>query len=134
VTVNFEPRSPEYQELERAGLRDTATNATGSGDVDSYDPQQNVIAGRVAQDMPAALAKAVAHLPERDRENILDAYRKRVSHPRKIDFLFLLSASPHAPTGCMRQESFGRSPTVALEPGSDHYGVLVTYFADASKC
>ena len=132
--LNFEPGSPEYRELERAGLRDTFTNATGSGDVHSYDPQQNVIAGRAAQEIPAALSKAVAHLPERDRENIFDAYSKGVSQPRTIDFLFLLSTSPDPPTGCMRQESFGRSPTVALEPGSDHYGVLVTYFADATKC
>jgi len=132
--LNFEPGSPEYQELERAGLRDTYTNATGSGNAPSYDPQQNVLAGKGAQDVPAALSKAVAHLPERDREKIVDAYRKGVSQPRTIDFLFLLSASPEARTGCMRQESFGRSATVALEPGSDHYGVLVTYFADGSKC
>ena len=132
--LNFEPGSPEYQELERAGLRDTFTNATGNGDVHSYDPQENVIAGREAQEIPAALSKAVAHLPERDREKIFDAYRKGVSQPRQIDFLFLLSTSPDPPTGCMRQELFGRSPAVALEPGSDHYGVLVTYFADATRC
>ena len=132
--LNFEPGSPEYQELERAGLRDTSMNATERGDVRSYDPQQNAIAGRGARDTPATLSKAVAHLPERDRAKILEAYRKGVSEPRQIDFLFLLRASTDAPTGCMRQESFGRSPTVALEPGSDHYGVLVTYFADPSKC
>ena len=131
--LNFEPGSPEYRELERAGLRDASTNATGGGDA-SYDPRQNVIAGRVAQEVPAALSKAVAHLPERDRESIFDAYRRGVSQPRTIDFLFLLGASPDAPTGCMQQQSFGRSPTVEVEPGSDHYGVLVTYFTDASRC
>ncbi|HXU87978.1 MAG TPA: endonuclease/exonuclease/phosphatase family protein [Methylomirabilota bacterium] len=132
--LNFEPGSPEYQELQRAGLRDTYTIAASSGDVHSYDPQQNVIAGRVEGDVPAALSEAVAHLPEADQQRIRDAYRKGVSEARRIDFVFLMSDSPDGPHGCMRQELFGQSPTVTVEPGSDHYGVLVTYFADSSKC
>jgi endonuclease/exonuclease/phosphatase family metal-dependent hydrolase len=132
--LNFEPRSPEYQELERVGLRDTYTIASGGGELHSYDPEQNVIAGRGDGDVPAALRQAVAHLPAAAQEKIVDAYRKGVSQPRRIDFLFLMTDSPAGLTGCMRQELFGRSATVALEPGSDHYGVLVTYLADPSRC
>jgi len=132
--LNFEAGSPEYQELERAGLRDTYTIATRSGDVESYDPQQNVIAGRLERDVPAALSEAVAALPDAEQERILDRYRKGVSEARRIDFLFLMRDSPDGPHGCMRQDLFGQSPTVAVEPGSDHYGVLVTYFADSSEC
>ena len=132
--LNFEPGSPEYRELERAGLKDTYTIATGGGDLRSYDPPQNVIAGRGERDVPAALPKAVAHLPESEREKILDAYRRGVSQPRRIDFLFVMRDSPAGRGGCLRQELFGQSPAVAVEPGSDHYGVLVTYLADSSTC
>jgi endonuclease/exonuclease/phosphatase family metal-dependent hydrolase len=132
--LNFEAGSPEYRELERAGLKDTYTIATRRGDLHSYDPQQNVIAGRVERDVPAALPKAVAHLPEPQREKILDAYRKGVSQARRIDFLFVMRDSPAGRAGCLRQELFGQSPAVTIEPGSDHYGVLVTYLADSSTC
>jgi hypothetical protein len=93
-----------------------------------------VIAGRLEGDVPAALSEAVAHLPEAEQQRIRDAYRKGVSEARRIDFVFLMSDSPDGPRGCIRQELFGQSPTVTVEPGSDHYGVLVTYFADSSKC
>ena len=132
--LNFEPGSPEYQELERVGLRDTHTIATGGGDLHSYDPQHNVIAGRGEGDVPAALRQAVAHLPVAAQQKVVEAYRKGVSQPRRIDFLFLMSDSPEGLRGCMHQELFGRSAAVTLEPGSDHYGVLVTYLADPSRC
>jgi endonuclease/exonuclease/phosphatase family metal-dependent hydrolase len=132
--LNFEPGSPEYQELERAGLKDTYTIAVSDGQLHSYDPRQNVIAGRAEPDVPGALPKAVAHLPETQREKILDAYRKGVSQPRRIDFLFVMTESSAGRRGCLRQELFGQSPTVTIEPGSDHYGVLVTYLADSSTC
>jgi hypothetical protein len=76
----------------------------------------------------------VAHLPEPQREKILDAYRKGVSQARRIDFLFVMRDSSGGRAGCLRQELFGQSPTVTVEPGSDHYGVLVTYLADSSTC
>jgi endonuclease/exonuclease/phosphatase family metal-dependent hydrolase len=132
--LNFEPGSPEYRELERAGLTDTYTIATSRGELHSYDPQQNVIAGRVELDVPASLPKAVAHLPESQREKILDAYRNGVSQARRIDFVFVMRDSPAGRSGCLRQELFGQSPAVTVEPGSDHYGVLVTYLADSSSC
>jgi hypothetical protein len=75
----------------------------------------------------------VAHLPASDQQRLFDAYRKGVGQPRRIDFLFLMSSPDDSP-GCMRQELFGQSTTVTVEPGSDHYGVLVTYLADSSKC
>jgi endonuclease/exonuclease/phosphatase family metal-dependent hydrolase len=131
--LNFEPDSPEYQELEKMGLRDTLALATSSGEVHSYDPQQNVIAGQATADVPSGLRRAVAHLSESDRQRLFDAYRKGLSQPRRIDFLFLMSSPDDSP-GCMRQELFGQSTTVTVEPGSDHYGVLVTYLADPSKC
>lgn len=132
--LNFEPGSPEYQELKRAGLKDTLTIGASGGELHSYDPQQNVIARRAEHDVPAALPKAVAHLPETQREKILDAYRKGVSQPRRIDFVFVMTDSPDGRGGCLRQELFGQAPTVTVEPGSDHYGVLVTYLADSSTC
>jgi endonuclease/exonuclease/phosphatase family metal-dependent hydrolase len=132
--LNFEPGSPEYQELERAGLKDTYTIAVTGGHLHSYDPQQNIMAARAEPDVPAALPKAVAHLPEPQREKILDAYRRGVSQPRRIDFLFVMTDPPVGRRGCLRQELFGQSPTVTVEPGSDHYGVLVTYLADSSIC
>jgi len=131
--LNFEPGSPEYRELERVGLRDTDAIASGRTDLHSYDPQQNVRAAR-GGDVPAALPKAVAHLPESQRERILAAYREGVSQPRRIDFLFVMRDARDGAQGCLRQELFGRSETVADEPGSDHYGVLVTYVTDPGAC
>jgi endonuclease/exonuclease/phosphatase family metal-dependent hydrolase len=131
--LNFEPDSPEYHELENVGLRDTYAIATSSGDVHSYDPSQNVIAGQAARDVPPALRRAVEHLPETEQQKVLEAYRKGVNQARRIDFLFLMTSAGDLP-GCMRQELFGESATVTIEPGSDHYGVLVTYLADSSKC
>ena len=132
--LNFEPGSPEYQEMERVGLQDSYAIATGGGDLPSYDPEQNAIAGRGDGQVPDALRQAVAHLPAPAQQKIVDAYRKGVSQPRRIDFIFLMTDAAGGLQGCLRQELFGRSTTVALEPGSDHYGILVTYLADPSGC
>jgi endonuclease/exonuclease/phosphatase family metal-dependent hydrolase len=131
--MNFEPDAPEYQELEKVGLRDTYAIATSSGEVHSLDPQQNAIARHAAFDVPSPLRRTVAHLSENDQEKILDAYRKGVSQPRRIDFLFLLNSLDDS-RACLRQELFGESVAVTVDPASDHYGVLVTYLADSPTC
>ena len=132
--LNFEPDSLEYQELESAGLRDTYTMASPSDNLYSYDPQQNVIAGQGKRDVPSALRSAVAHLSESQQEQIFEAYRRGISQARRIDFLFLMHKPSDRLHGCLRQELFGQPASVAVDPGSDHFGVLVTYFADPSEC
>ena len=132
--LNFEPDSLEYQELESAGLRDTYTMASPSDNLYSYDPQQNVIAGQGERDVPSALRHAVAHLSESQQEQIFEAYRRGISQARRIDFLFLMHKPSDRLQGCLRQELFGQPASVAVDPGSDHFGVLVTYFADPSEC
>jgi len=132
--LNFEPDSPEYHELEQAGYRDTYTIASHSSDVHSYDPQRNALAGQGEPEVPSSLRQAVRHLPESQQQQIFEAYRKGLSQPRRIDFLFLMMKPSDDPKGCLRQELFGEPSAVQAQPGSDHYGVLVTYVADLSMC
>src|SRR6476659_8571102 len=131
---NFEPDDPEYRELERAGLKDTYVMASPETEVYSLDPQQNVIAGHGIQEVPSTLRAAMARLPESQQQKILEGYQKGISEARRVDFMFLMRKPSDSPTGCFRQELFGQSEAVSAAPGSDHYGVLVTYMADASQC
>jgi endonuclease/exonuclease/phosphatase family metal-dependent hydrolase len=131
---NFEPDDPEYRELERAGLKDTYAMASPEMEVYSLDPQRNAIAGQGIKEVPSTLRAAVARLPESQQQKILEGYQQGISQARRVDFLFLMRKPSDAPTGCFRQELFGQSEDVSAAPGSDHYGVLVTYVADASQC
>jgi len=131
---NFEPDDPEYRELERAGLKDTYAMASPETEVYSLDPQQNVIAGHGIQEVPSTLRAAMARLPESQQQKILEGYQKGISEARRVDFMFLMRKPSDSPTGCFRQELFGQSEAVSTAPGSDHYGVLVTYMDDASQC
>jgi endonuclease/exonuclease/phosphatase family metal-dependent hydrolase len=130
---NFEPDDPEYRELERAGLKDTYAMASPETEVYSLDPQRNVIAGQGVREVPSALRDAIRRLPESQQQKVIEGYQKGVSQARRVDFLFLMK-NPSAPEGCFRQELFGRPVVVSAQPGSDHYGVLVTYIADATQC
>ena len=130
---NFEPDDPEYRELEGAGLKDTYAMASPETEVYTLDPQRNVIAGKGLREVPPALLAAMKRLPESLQEKILEGYQKGISEARRVDFLFLLrNPSDVLPHGCFRHELFGHAE--ADSPGSDHYGVLVTYFADPSRC
>ena len=131
---NFEPDDPEYRELEGAGLRDTYAMASPETEVYTLDPQRNVMAGQGLREVPSQLRVAIKRLPESQQQKILEGYQKGISQARRVDFLFLLRNPSDAPHGCFRQELFGQSETVSTAPGSDHYGVLVTYFADPSQC
>jgi len=131
---NFEAGAPEYLELERAGLRDTYTIASPRSDIYSLDPQGNPIAGQGVREVPSALREAMARLPDSEQRRIIEAYRRGVSEARRIDFLFLMKKPSDSPEGCFRQELFGQPATLTGQPGSDHYGVLDTYIADASLC
>ena len=131
---NFEPDDPEYRELERAGLKDTYAMASPETEVYSLDPQRNVIAGHGVQEVPSALRAAMRRLPESQQQKILTGYQKGITQARRVDFLFLMRTPAESATGCFRQELFGESEAVSNAPGSDHYGVLVTYMADASQC
>jgi endonuclease/exonuclease/phosphatase family metal-dependent hydrolase len=131
---NFEPDDPEYRELERAGLKDTYAMAHPETEVYSLDPQRNVIAGQGIQEVPSTLRAAIRRLPESQQQKILDGYQKGITQARRVDFLFLMRKPSDSAAGCFRQELFGESEAVSASPGSDHYGVLVTYMADASQC
>jgi endonuclease/exonuclease/phosphatase family metal-dependent hydrolase len=131
---NFEPDDPEYRELERAGLKDTYVMASPEMEVYSLDPQRNVIAGHGIHEVPSTLRTAIKRLPESQQEKILEGYQNGISQARRVDFLFLMRKPSVSSTGCFRQELFGQSDAVSVAPGSDHYGVLVTYIADASQC
>ena len=131
---NFEPDDPEYRELERAGLRDTYAMAQPETEGFSLDPPRNVIAGQGIREVPSALRAAMKRLPESQQEKILEGYQKGISQARRVDFLFLMRPPSGETVGCFRQELFGEADEAAIAPGSDHYGVLVTYFADASQC
>ncbi|HKT33491.1 MAG TPA: endonuclease/exonuclease/phosphatase family protein [Nitrospira sp.] len=131
---NFEPDDPEYRELERAGLKDIYAMATPETEVYSLDPQRNVIAGQGVREVPSSLRAAMKRLPDGQQQKILEGYQKGISEARRVDFLFLMRTPSVSPTGCFRQELFGESETPSAAPGSDHYGVLVTYMADASQC
>ena len=82
----------------------------------------------------STLRTAIKRLPESQQEKILEGYQKGISQARRVDFLFLMRKPSVSSTGCFRQELFGQSDAVSVAPGSDHYGVLVTYIADASQC
>ncbi|HEX8749646.1 MAG TPA: endonuclease/exonuclease/phosphatase family protein [Nitrospira sp.] len=131
---NFEPDDPEYRELERAGLRDTYTMASPETEVYSLDPQRNVIAGKGIREVPSSLREAMKRLPESQQQKILEGYQKGISQARRVDFLFLMRKPSEGTKGCFRQELFGHADAGSAGPGSDHYGVLVTYLADASQC
>ena len=131
---NFEPDDPEYRELERAGLLDTYAMAKPETEVYSLDPQRNVIAGQGIREVPSTLRAAMNRLPESQQEKILEGYQKGITQARRVDFLFLMREPSDGATGCFRQELFGQPEELSARPGSDHYGVLVTYLADASRC
>ena len=131
---NFEPDDPEYRELEQAGLKDTYAMASREAEVYSLDPQRNVLAGQGVREVPSALRAAMRRLPESQQEKILAGYQKGISEARRVDFLFLMRHPSHSVDGCFMQELFGQSEAVSTAPGSDHYGVLVTYMSDASQC
>jgi endonuclease/exonuclease/phosphatase family metal-dependent hydrolase len=131
---NFEPDDPEYRELERTGLRDTYAMAAPETEVYSLDPQRNVIASQGIRDVPSALRAAIKRLPESQQEKILAGYQKGISEARRVDFLFLMRNESDSARGCFTQELFGDPDARSTAPGSDHYGVLVTYVADASQC
>ena len=131
---NFEPDDPEYRELERAGLKDTYAMARPETEVYSLDPQRNPIAGQGVKEVPSTLRAAMKRLPESQQQKILEGYQKGISEARRVDFLFLMRRPSDHATGCFRQELFGQSEAVTTAPGSDHYGVLVTYIAEGSQC
>ena len=131
---NFEPDDPEYRALEEAGMKDTYAMASAETEVYSLDPQRNVIAGHGVREVPSTLRTAMKRLPDSQQEKILDAYQKGISEGRRVDFLFLMRQASGDSTGCFRQELFGQPEGSSVAPGSDHFGVLVTYFADASQC
>ena len=131
---NFEPDDPEYRELERAGLTDTYVMGKSQSEIYSLDPQKNVIAGKGVQEVPSALREAMKRLPQSQQQKILEGYQTGISQARRVDFLFLMRKPSDGPTGCFHQELFGKPAMVSTQPGSDHYGVLVTYLADASRC
>ena len=131
---NFEPDDPEYRELEQAGLKDTYAMASREAEVYSLDPQRNVLAGQGVREVPSALRAAMRRLPESQQEKILAGYQNGISEARRVDFLFLMRHPSHNVDGCFMQELFGQSDAASAAPGSDHYGVLVTYMSDASQC
>lgn len=131
---NFEPGDLEYRELEQMGLRDTHTIASRHSDAYSLDPQRNELAGQGDRDVPAELRDAIKRLPESEQRRLLEGYRTGVSQARRVDFLFLMKEPSDGPKGCLRQELFGQPTTVSGQTGSDHFGVLDTYIADASEC
>jgi endonuclease/exonuclease/phosphatase family metal-dependent hydrolase len=128
---NFEPDDPEYRELEHAGLKDIYAMSSPETEVYSIDPQRNVLAALGGRVMPSPLRAAMKRLPESLQEKILEAYQKGISEARRIDFLFLMTHPSDLPKGCFRHELFGHE---ADHPGSDHYGVLVTYIPDLTQC
>jgi endonuclease/exonuclease/phosphatase family metal-dependent hydrolase len=131
---NFEPDDPEYRELERAGLKDTYSMAKPETEVYSLDPQRNLIAGQGLREVPSTLRAAIRRLPESQQQKIIEGYQKGISEARRVDFVFLMRKPSESPAGCFRQELFGRPEAASAAPGSDHYGVLVTYMTDVSQC
>jgi endonuclease/exonuclease/phosphatase family metal-dependent hydrolase len=131
---NFEPDDPEYQELEKAGLRDAHTMASRDSEDLSLDPQGNVLARPAERDVPSSLREAIKRLPDSQQRKILQGYQTGISQARRVDFVFLMNEPSNGPKGCLRQELFGRPMSASGPSGSDHYGVLVTYLADPSQC
>jgi endonuclease/exonuclease/phosphatase family metal-dependent hydrolase len=120
---NFERGSPEYRELERVGLQDTAELAPGMPMLNTYDPTLNPLAGHEETGLPPAFDLAIAGESAADRQEIISDYRRAISQARRIDFLFSMSFMSKA---CLRQALFGQSPS-GKQVGSDHYGVINTY-------
>ncbi|BCA53095.1 hypothetical protein W02_02350 [Nitrospira sp. KM1] len=131
---NFEPDDPEYKELERAGLKDTYMIAHPETDIYTLDPQRNVIAEQGSREVPSALRNAMRRLPESQQQTILEGYQKGIGQARRVDFLFLMTKPSSTLKGCFQQELFGLPDIVTVQPGSDHFGVLDTYIADAVQC
>jgi endonuclease/exonuclease/phosphatase family metal-dependent hydrolase len=121
---NFEPGSPEYRELERFGLQDTADIDVHTPMLNTYDPALNPLASHEEAQLPSELDLAIAGESESDRQEIVSEYRKNISQARRIDFLFSMSFMSKA---CLMQALFGQTAPGARLAGSDHYGVLNTY-------
>lgn len=130
---NFEPDSPEYQELMLAGLRDSHMIAEPQNELHSYDPTNPLVDSENAT-MPAALTRAIQGLPENRQRAIIAEYRKGISQSRRIDFLFTMPGKRRPLNVCVTQELFGTPTAVSVETGSDHYGVLNTYLFDRTRC
>ena len=132
---NFEPDSPEYRELEQAGLTDTYTIARHKRELYTYDPLQNPVAGHEEEALPTALSQAIKSLPQNEQEKVIGSYRKGLRQARRIDFLFIMMSKPSATLkGCLKQELFGQTTAVPVRAGSDHYGVLDTFVLDPAQC
>jgi endonuclease/exonuclease/phosphatase family metal-dependent hydrolase len=129
---NFEPDSPEYRELQEAGLQDTYTIARRTGELQTYNPRLNPVARQEEIELPPTLASIIQTMPEDQQQRIKDGYRRGVSQARRIDFLFLMLSEPTNPLSCLRQELFGRPDAVTLGAGSDHFGVMDTYTTDGN--
>jgi endonuclease/exonuclease/phosphatase family metal-dependent hydrolase len=130
---NFEPDSPEYHELELAGLQDSHTMAQPETPLHTYD-LQNPIVNPETEAVPAALRSAIAGLPESRQERIIAEYRKGISQARRIDFLFTMPGLSWKRKACVKQELFGKPDGTSDRTGSDHYGVLNTYDFDGNEC
>jgi endonuclease/exonuclease/phosphatase family metal-dependent hydrolase len=130
---NFEPDSPEYQELKLAGLRDSHTIAQLDSELHTYDPQ-NPMVSREQEAVPAALSRAIGGLPEDRQQRILAEYRDGIGQARRIDFLFTMPGPSWKRNVCVTQEIFGKSDPASDRTGSDHYGVFSTYFFDRAEC
>jgi endonuclease/exonuclease/phosphatase family metal-dependent hydrolase len=121
---NFEPGSPEYRELERVGLQDTAELAPGMPMQNTYDPALNPLAGHEEKELPPEFDLAIAAESASDRDEIISDYRKAIAQARRIDFLFSMSFMSKA---CLKQALFGQTVSSDHLAGSDHYGVVNTY-------
>jgi endonuclease/exonuclease/phosphatase family metal-dependent hydrolase len=121
---NFEPGSPEYRELERLGLQDTAELAPGMPMLNTYDPRLNPLAGHEEKGLPPEFDLAIATESASDRQEIIADYRQAIGQARRIDFLFSMSFMSKA---CLRQALFGQTLSGDRLTGSDHYGVINTY-------
>ena len=130
---NFEPDSPEYHELELAGLQDSYTIAQPDTELHTYD-LQNPMVNPETEPVPAALSRAIEDLPESRKQSIIAEYRKGISQARRIDFLFTMPGPSWKRKACMKQELFGTPDAVSVRTGSDHYGVLNTYRFDRTEC
>lgn len=121
---NFEPGSPEYRELERFGLQDTAELAPKRPMLNTYDPALNPLAGHEETGLPPEFDLAIAPESAADRQEIITDYHRAISQARRIDFLFSMSFMSKA---CFKQALFGQTVSSGRLTGSDHYGVINTY-------
>lgn len=127
---NFEPGSPEYRELARLGFKDTHELAMPEHMLHTYDPQKNPLATHEEAALPPAFTRALAGESPEDQRTIEGLYRKAISMPRRIDFLFSTAFMPKA---CVMQARFGE-PNKEGQTGSDHYGILNTYSYQRMTC